>query len=158
MRYDGYTSSQRTDDILDKISRHGIKSISKLEKRFLDAHKHGKEELMHILLTKEESERFFLDDSGMFGFEFDSIEDFGDQIHYLGILICPDLVLESGKTISGRLSGQIVYYADVDMAIPDYGVEIDGKLLDVFDFCEGYEYELDNFIDYLVEELEQSGD
>lgn len=46
----------------------------------------------------------------------------------------------------------------MDMAIPDYGVEIDGKLLDVFDFCEGYEYELDNFIDYLVEELEQSGD
>lgn len=157
MRYEGYTSGQRLDDILDKISRHGIKSISKLEKKFLDAHKHGKEELMHILLTKEESERFFLDDSGMFGFEFDSIEDFGDQIHYLGILICPDLELD-GKTISGRLEGQIVYYVDADMAIPDYGVEIDGKMIDVFDFCEGFEYELDGFIDYLIKALEKKGD
>jgi len=158
MRYEGYTSFQRLDDILDKISKHGIKSISKLEIRFLDAYKYGKEELMHALLTKDESERFFEDDSGMFRFEFDSMEDFGDQVNYLGILICPDLVLENGKVISGRLEGKIVYYVDVDMAIPDYGVELNGKEYDVFDFCEGYEYELDNFIDYLVEELDKKED
>jgi hypothetical protein len=153
MRYDGYTSSQRTDDILDKISKHGIKSISKLEKRFLDAHKHGKEEIMHILLTKEESERFFEDDSGMFRFEFDSIEDYGDEIHYLGTLTCPDLV-EDGKTINGRLEGRIVYYTQTTFTSPDFTIQIDGKEFEVFDFCEGYEYELDNFIDYVVKELE----
>jgi hypothetical protein len=153
MRYDGYTSSQRTDDILDKISKHGIKSISKLEKRFLDAHKHGKEEIMHILLTKEESERFFEDDSGMFKFEFDSIEDYGDEIHYLGTLTCPDLV-EDGKTINGRLEGRIVYYTQTTFTSPDFTIQIDGKEFEVFDFCEGYEYELDNFIDYVVKELE----
>ena len=153
MRYDGYTSSQRTDDILDKISKHGIKSISKLEKRFLDAHKHGEEEIVHILLTKEESERFFEDDSGMFRFEFDSIEDYDDEIHYLGTLTCPDLV-EDGKTISGRLEGRIVYYTQTTFTSPDFAIRIDGKEFEVFDFCEGYEYELDNFIDYVVKELE----
>lgn len=153
MRYDGYTSSQRTDDILDKISKHGIKSISKLEKRFLDAHKHGEEEIVHILLTKEESERFFEDDSGMFRFEFDSIEDYDDEIHYLGTLTCPDLV-EDGKTISGRLEGRIVYYTQTTFTSPDFAIQIDGKEFEVFDFCEGYEYELDNFIDYVVKELE----
>ena len=153
MRYDGYTSSQRTDDILDKISKHGIKSISKLEKRFLDAHKHGEEEIVHILLTKEESERFFEDDSGMFRFEFDSIEDYDDEIHYLGTLTCPDLV-ENGKTISGRLEGRIVYYPETTFTSPDFGVQINGKDFDVFDFCSGYEYELDSFIDYVVSELE----
>lgn len=153
MRYDGYTSSQRTDDILDKISKHGIKSISKLEKRFLDAHKHGEEEIVHILLTKDESERFFEDDSGMFRFEFDSIEDYDDEIHYLGTLTCPDLV-EDGKTISGRLEGRIVYYTQTTFTSPDFAIQIDGKEFEVFDFCEGYEYELDNFIDYVVKELE----
>lgn len=153
MRYDGYTSSQRTDDILDKISKHGIKSISKLEKIFLDAHKHGEEEIVHILLTKEESERFFEDDSGMFRFEFDSIEDYDDEIHYLGTLTCPDLV-EDGKTISGRLEGRIVYYTQTTFTSPDFAIQIDGKEFEVFDFCEGYEYELDNFIDYVVKELE----
>jgi hypothetical protein len=37
MRYEGYTSKERVDDILDKISKYGMKSITKLEKDFLDS-------------------------------------------------------------------------------------------------------------------------
>lgn len=153
MRYEGYTTAQRVDDILDKISRHGIKSLTPLERQFLDAHKSGKEEEVHKKLTKEESEKFFEDDAGNFRFEFDSIEDYGDEIHYLGVLTCPDIKI-NGKTISGRLEGRIVYFPETTMTSPDFGVQINGKDFDVFDFCEGIEYELDSFIDYVVSELE----
>jgi len=37
MRYEGYTSMERVDDILDKISKYGIKSLTQLEKEFLDS-------------------------------------------------------------------------------------------------------------------------
>jgi hypothetical protein len=154
MRYEGYTTSQRVDDILDKISRHGLNSLTPLEKEFLDAHKTGKEEDVHMKLAKEESEKFFEDDAGYFRFEFDSVEDYGDEIHYLGILTCPDITLPGGKKISGRLEGRIVYYAETGMTSPDFGTQINGKDFDVFDFCEGIEYELDSFIDYVIAEIE----
>ena len=82
MRYEGYTTAQRVDDILDKISKHGIKSLSNLEKDFLDAHKYGGEENVHQELNKIESERFFEDDSGLFKFEFDHIEYHNNEKHY----------------------------------------------------------------------------
>ena len=157
MRYEGYTTTQRVDDILDKISKYGIKSLSPLERQFLDAHKSGGEEAVHKALTKEESETIFEDDAGMFKFEFESMEDYGDEIHYLGTLTCPDLV-ENGKAISGRLEGRIVFYKETSATSPDFGVQINGQDFDVFDFCEGYEYELDNFIDYVVQELEEKED
>lgn len=34
MRYENYTASERVDDVLDKISKYGIKSLTKLEKDF----------------------------------------------------------------------------------------------------------------------------
>jgi hypothetical protein len=157
MRYEGYTTTQRVDDILDKISKHGIKSISTLEKDFLDAHKSGNEEELHNQLAKEESEKVFEDDAGMFKFEFESMEEYEDEIHYLGTLTCPDLI-ENEQTISGRLEGRIVYYPNTSATSPDFGVQINGKDFDAFDFCEGYEYELDSFIDYVVQELEEKED
>ena len=154
MRYEGYSTQQRVDDILDKISRHGIASLTPLEKEFLDAHKTGGEEEVHKKLTKEESEKFFEDDAGYFRFEFDSLEDYGDEQHYIGTLTCPDMTLTNGKKISGRLEGRIVYFPETGMTSPDFGIQINGKDYDVFDFCEGLEYELDSFIDYVIAEIE----
>ena len=86
MRYEGYTSMERVDDILDKISKYGIKSLTHLEKDFLDSHKIGNEEELHDKLAKEESETVFEDDRGLFKFEHTETEDYGDEIHYKGTL------------------------------------------------------------------------
>jgi hypothetical protein len=153
MRYEGYTTSQRVDDILDKISKYGMKSLTSLEKDFLDAHKLGKEEEIHKILTKEESENVFEDDNGLFKFELESITNEGYERHYNGILTCPDLKI-NGKTIKGRLSGTIVHIPATGVIIPDFFYETNNENYDVFDFCEGSEYELDSFVDYVASELE----
>jgi len=154
MRYEGYTSKERVDDILDKISKYGIKSITNLEKEFLDSHKLGKEEETHDKISKEETESVFEDDYGYFKFEHEETEDYGDEIHYIGTLYVPDLVWPNGKKIEGRLEGRIVVFANGDTS-PDFYHNIDETTYyDVFEFCNGLEYELDSFIDYVVKELD----
>jgi hypothetical protein len=153
MRYEGYTTSQRVDDILDKISKYGMKSLSPLEKDFLDSHKSGKEEEFHKILTKEESENVFEDDNGLFKFELESIKVDGYERHYKGTFTCPDLKI-NGKTIKGRISGSIVHIPETGVVIPDFFYESNNGTYDIFDFCEGSEYELDSFVDYVASELE----
>lgn len=152
MRYEGYTTSQRVDDILDKISKYGMKSLSPLEKDFLDSHKSGKEEEFHKILTKEESENVFEDDNGLFKFELESIKVDGYERHYNGTFTCPDLKI-NGKTIKGRISGTIVHIPSTGVIIPDFFYEGNGNY-DIFDFCEDCEDELDSFVDYVASELE----
>jgi hypothetical protein len=155
MRYEGYTSKERVDDILDKISKYGIKSLTSLEKEFLDSHRSGNEEEVHDKITKEESETVFEDDDGYFKFEHQETEDYGDEIHYIGTLYVPDLVWPNGKKIEGRLEGRIVVFSNGDTS-PDFYHNIDETTYyDVFEFCNGLEYELDNFVDYVVKELEE---
>ena len=156
MRYEGYSTAQRVDDILDKISKYGMRSLTPLEKEFLDAHKSGGEEAVHNALTKEESEKVFEDYAGMFKFEFVSMERHREEIHYLGTLTCPDLKLPNGHKLSGRLEGKIVYDTDTEMISPDFTYTISSEEeYEAFDFCPGYEYELDSFIDYVVQELNE---
>jgi hypothetical protein len=150
MLYENYTTQQRVDDLLDKISKYGMKSLSKLEVEFLDAHKTGGEEEIHNQITKEESEKVFKDDDGYFTFTLDSIEDYGDETHYIGKIECPDYTY-GDETIPGILEGRIVVTSE-GLTSPDFCYENTG--LEIFDFCEGLEYELDSFIDYVVSELE----
>jgi hypothetical protein len=158
MRYEGYTSKERVDDILDKISKYGIKSLTQLEKDFLDSHRLGKEEELHDKLSKSETETTFEDDNGHFKFEFESYEDHGDEVHYLGTLYVPDLEFTSGRRLEGRLEGRIVVYNNGQLSPNFYSIQKDPKSrenYDVFEFCNGLEYELDSFLDYVVSELEQ---
>jgi hypothetical protein len=157
MRYEGYTAKERVDDILDKISKYGISSITQGERDFLDSHKIGQEEVYHDKLSKSESENTFEDDNGYFKFEFDSCEDYGDAVHYLGTLYVPDLEWLNGKKIEGRLEGRIIVYESGAISPDFYSIEKDPKTrdhYDVFEFCNGLEYELDSFIDYVVTKLE----
>jgi hypothetical protein len=154
MKYEGYTTKERVDDILDKISKHGIDNISKSEREFLDAHASGEEEIVHKKITKEESERFFEDDFGRFKFEHQETEDYGDEIHHIGVLYVPDLEFEDGKRLEGRLEGRLVVFPDGNIS-PDFFHYIDEETYyDVFEFCEGLEYELDSFLDYVASEID----
>lgn len=153
MRYEGYSTKERVDDILDKISKYSINSLTKSEKEFLDAHANGSEEEVHNRITKEESETVFEDDFGYFKFEHQETEDYGNEIHYIGILYTPDLEFINGKRIEGRLEGRIVLTSD-GLTSPDFYHVVDDKThYDVFEFCNGLEYELDSFIDYVALEL-----
>ena len=57
---------------------------------------------------------------------------------------------ESCKKIEGRLEGKIISYKGTGQT----ALEFKKDKYDVFEFCNGLEYELDSFIDYVVDELD----
>jgi len=158
MKYEGYTTQQRVDDLLDKISKSGIKSLYILEKKFLDAHSNGfdKVEFIHNELIRIENETLFED--VLFKFELTDTILYGDETHYVGFLTCPDIKFGNGKRIDGRLEGSIIVLS-TGVLSPDFSktILVKGKevVYDIFEFCDGIEYELDSFIDYVVQELEK---
>ena len=155
MRFENYTANDRSDEILDKISKYGMSSLSKTEKEFLDSFSKGDELNLHNKITKEENETVFNDDMGYFTFELDEMIEFDDETHYKGILYVPDLKLDE-KTVDGRLEGSIISYEDGQTAIDFNSIEeINGDTIDVFEFCNGIEYELDSFVDYIISELDE---
>jgi hypothetical protein len=149
--YEGYSSSERLDDILDKISKYGISSLTYDEKSFLDAHSQGKERDVHVELEKVEKGKVFNDDFGYFKFEYNDTIDFGDEVHHTGVLYVPDLEFNNGKRLDGMLSGKIIVYNNGTTSLEFESS--DGY--DIFEFCNGLEYELDNFIDIVIDNLKE---
>ena len=99
MRYEGFSAQERQDEILDKISKYGISSITPDEKEFMDSWSQGKEEEVHRKLNYHENEIIFEDDSGLFKFEFQELEDYDDEKHIIGVIYVPDLTWEDGTPI-----------------------------------------------------------
>jgi len=161
MRYEGFSAQERQDEILDKILKYGIASLTSDEKEFMDSWSVGKEEEFHKKLNYHENEIIFEDDSGLFKFEFQELEDYGDEKHIIGVIYVPDLVWDNGDKVEGRLEGRIVDFGE-GRTSPDFFITVKnpktkGEIqLDVFDFCSGFEYELDSFIDYVVSEIENT--
>ena len=161
IRYEGFSAQERQDEILDKISKYGIASLTTDEKEFMDSWSEGKEEEVHKKLNYHENEIVFEDDSGLFKFEFQELEEYEDEKHIIGVIYVPDLVWDNGERVEGRLEGKIVDFGGgrtspdffATIKNPKTGEEIQ---LDVFDFCNGVEYELDSFIDYVVSEIENT--
>jgi hypothetical protein len=156
MRYEGYTVQQRVDDILDKISKYGMASLRPDELDFLNAHKTGTEEEIHKKMAFDENDTIFEDDNGYFKFEHSETEEYDDEVHYIGTLYVPDLVFSSGKKLEGRLEGRIIVYNGGQISPDFYSVskKSNEDAYDVFEFCNGLEYELDSFMDYVVSELD----
>jgi len=153
MRYDGYTSSDRVDDLLDKILRYGIGSITELEISFLDSYSCNEEESIHNIIIKEESEKVFEDDDSNFRFEYSHTEILDEERHFIGTLYVPDMILNKRHKIEGILSGKIILFHNGTTS-PDFYHFIDNKThYDVFEFCSRLEYELDMFIDYVIGEI-----
>lgn len=159
MRYQGFTPEERQNEILDKISKYGISTITESEKEFLDSFSKGTEQLVHKKLNFLENERVFEDDSGLFKFELERIDNFINEQNIIGTIYVPDIVFEDGSYIDGRLQGKIINFGGGKTAL-DFQIEFmseSGKTFeyDIFEFCSGIEYELDTFIDYVVSELEK---
>jgi hypothetical protein len=150
MRYEGYSVQERIDDILDKISKYGITSLTPLEKEFLDSNSSGQENEVHDKIKYLENDQIFEDDAGPFKFEYKETEEFENETHHIGTLYVPDLDLGNGEIIEGRLEGKIISYINGQTALE---FEKDGY--DIFEFCNGLEYEIDTFVDYVIEELKE---
>jgi hypothetical protein len=146
------SASDRLDYLLDKISKYSISSISELELLFLDSYSSGEEYEIHEKLSINET--IFVDDNEMFKFELSSIRRYKGETHYIGTIYVPDLLLFD-DIIPGILNGKIVQYENGTTS-PDFFHTIDDiKYWDIFDFCNGLEYELDNFIDRIIMELKK---
>lgn len=159
MRYEGFTPQERQDEILDKISKYGIDSITNNEIEFLNSFALGTQEEAHKKLNYLENDLVFEDDSGLFKFEFKNIENYNNEKHIIGIIYVPNIKMHDGTIINGRLEGKIIDYGD-GTTCPDFYLKFNYKSqkieYDIFEFCNGIEYELDSFIDYVVSEIENS--
>lgn len=148
MTFESYTHKDRLDEILDKISKYGIKNLTAAEKKFLDSFSIGQEELVHQDLEREEMKRVYEDT--YFKFEVDSVSVAdGDCILIVGTMYVPDLEFEDGSNIPGVLDGVIVVYSDGTTHLNF----INDDDYDILDFCNGLEHELDQFIDYIVDDV-----
>ena len=138
----------RLDEILDKILIFGLKALNKNELEFLDAFSRN-DEVKMTHLEYESRLRDFISNDGHFYFVFShSVSDL-DCINYFGNITVPDLIFEDDSKIIGTIQGHISVQLNGDK-IPVF--EKNGY--DILEFCNGLEYELDNFIDYVIETLE----
>jgi hypothetical protein len=152
MKYLKYFESFNMDDLLDKINATGINSLTSLEKDFMKAKSEGDEEKLQEIDIKSRA-KVFKSSSGVFQFEFSGkiMEIDDDRTLYYGSITVPNIEWKNGNEIDGVLDGSIEY-SDGEIIL-HFEKEAFGSTYDVFDFCNGLEYELDEFIQYIVDEL-----
>ena len=76
-------------------------------------------------------------------------EETGDETRYYGTIFVPDLVWEDGKIVDGEIEGYICKLSNHQL-VPYF----DKGDYNILEFCNGLEYELDNFLEYVVNTLE----
>jgi hypothetical protein len=81
MLYEDFSSQDKTDELLDKISKYGILSLTTHEKEFLDAVSSGDEEVVKNKMRTLSTDTFFEDD--YFKFELDDIKYKKHCIQYI---------------------------------------------------------------------------
>ena len=146
--FDKKNPDDRLNAILDKISKVGIRKLNKDEKLFLESYSAGKELEINELLSNRENEKTFISDDGNFIFKLDNIEYIDDVQYINGILIVPDLILTNKKIIKGELKGSVIVFIDGNLSI-----DFHNGRHDVFEFVGGLEYELDCFMDDLINKI-----
>ena len=138
------------DQLLDKINASGYDSLTSLEKDWLKAHSTDKEEETQKI-ERELGKRSFTSSNRHFSFDFVEMEDYGDEQIIKGTIYVPSIEFEDDRQIDGTIEGQIEVYNGV--GVPNFQKEAFGATYDILEFCEGLEYELDDFIQYIVGEL-----
>ena len=132
--------------ILDKINNSGINSLSNLEREYLDAYSNDDENRMNLIEHSEECKTFHSNDSN-FIFKLKDIKYNGNLKKIYGTITVPNL--DSNNKIKVDIDGYIVVY-------PNHQVVLffEKENQDIFEFCNGLEYELDSFIDYVISTIE----
>lgn len=120
----------KLDAILDKINKDGIDSLSSTERDFIDSFKDGKEEDSYNKLNRKVYRQ------NQFEFILDRIDTMEGSKKYHGTL----------KMNDNEFTGYIIY---TDSGLSDPHFEDDnGQTL--WDYADNFEYELDDFIDYIT--------
>ena len=140
------------DELLDKINASGYDSLTELEKDWLKAHSTNKKEEAEKI-ERELGKRTFTSSNRLFSFDFIEMEDYGDEQIIKGTMYVPSIEFENGNKIEGQIEGQIEVYNGV--GVPNFQKEAFGTTYDILEFCDGLEYELDDFIQYIVGELSE---
>lgn len=145
--FEGYHDNY-LDTILDKINKSGMSSLTKNDQDFLNAYSDNDYEKMEEI-ERIENQRTFTSGDNYFTFRLSHREESSDGIYYYGTLTVPDLVWENGKKIDGEMEGYI-WVVGNGQVVPAF----DKGEYDVLEFCNGLEYELDSFLDYVVSTIE----
>ena len=140
----------KIDEILDKISRLGMKSLSEEELELLNAQKVGEKESEEAFkkLFNKSKEITFKSDNDRFEFDLKEIKEEIGETRYYGVMDLPDIITGDGDVIEGDVSG----YIAVDI-IGSVVTNFIKKGYTDFDFAEGLEYEYDDFIQEIVSKL-----
>lgn len=154
LRYQGFSPQERLDEILDKISNYGLPSLNETESEFLNSYSIYKEDLIHKKLSLIENENIFIDDNEKFKFEYKNVKNYRNRKDIYGTIYVPDMTYK-GEVMKGRLEGKISKYKNGNVSL--YFESKYPDECDIFEFCTGIEYELDGFIDYVVEEISKKG-
>ena len=142
-----YTMDDKLNDILDKILKYGIKQITATELEFLDSYSKGRQYQTYDKISKEDWKIF---EDKYFRFEYFKLRKAKGETHIVGTFYVPDM-MNKHVLIKGCIKGEIIIYEN--KAISLY-FEKGGY--DIIDFCEGIEYELDKFVDYIIDRLREN--
>jgi len=140
------------DELLDKINASGYDSLTSLEKDWLNAHSADREEETQKI-EREMGKRTFTSSNRLFSFVFIDSEDHGDVEYLKGTMYVPSIEWENGNKIEGVLEGYIEVRDGVGQ--PNFEKEAFGATYDIYEFCQGLNYELDDFIQDIVDELSE---
>lgn len=154
MVHEEYSCQRRVDEILDKISKYGIYSVTNKEKDFLDAYSSGNKEKTLDRLSILDKDIMF--ESSYFKFELEDTIINNHDTTYKGTFYVPDLTLMDGSILEGNIYGELIVYRNGTYILNfDKKVTINNNdfIYEIYEFCEGLEYELDSFIDYIILEL-----
>lgn len=139
------------DEILDKINKFGINSLNELEKEYLKANSEENNKEMEKL-EREAGKREFISSNKLFSFELSRAEHFGDESFYYGTIHVPDISHEEYK-VSGDVEG-VIEYRDGTI-LPNFQKEQYGLNWDIDEFIEGLEHEFFQFLQYIIDDLEE---